>query len=30
ERWYHQLLFPLVRSKRAETVLGYAKHIPID
>ena len=30
ERWYHQLLYPLVRSRRKETVLGYEKHLPID
>lgn len=30
EKWYAQLLFPLFRSRRAETVLGYEKHIPID
>jgi sterol desaturase/sphingolipid hydroxylase (fatty acid hydroxylase superfamily) len=30
ERWYHQLLFPIFRSRRAETVLGYEKHTPID
>jgi sterol desaturase/sphingolipid hydroxylase (fatty acid hydroxylase superfamily) len=30
ERWYHQLLFPLVRSRRPETVLGNEKHIPVD
>lgn len=30
ERWLHQLLFPLLRSTRAETVLGRDKHIPID
>jgi len=30
ERWYHQLLYPLVRSRRQETVLGYEKHLPID
>lgn len=30
ERWYHQLLFPLVRSRRPETVLGHEKHLPVD
>lgn len=30
ERWYAQLLFPVFRSKRAETVLGHEKHVPID
>jgi sterol desaturase/sphingolipid hydroxylase (fatty acid hydroxylase superfamily) len=30
ERWYTQLLYPLFRSTRAETVLGHEKHIPID
>lgn len=30
ERWYHQLFFPLVRSRRPETVLGNEKHIPVD
>lgn len=30
EKWYTQLLFPLFRSKRAETVLGHEKHVPID
>ncbi|MFZ4760934.1 MAG: sterol desaturase family protein [Burkholderiaceae bacterium] len=30
ERWYHQLFFPLVRSRRAETVLGRERHTPID
>ncbi len=30
ERWYHQLFYPLLRSKRAETVLGYEKHLPVD
>ncbi len=30
EKWYTQLLFPLFRSRRAETVLGHEKHIPID
>ena len=30
ERWYAQFLYPLFRSKRAETVLGHEKHMPID
>ncbi|MBL0171018.1 MAG: sterol desaturase family protein [Gemmatimonadaceae bacterium] len=30
EKWYAQLLFPVFRSKRAETVLGHEKHVPID
>lgn len=30
EAWYTQLLFPLFRSRRAETVLGREKHLPID
>ena len=30
ERWYHQMFFPLFRSRRAETVLGHEKHLPID
>lgn len=30
ERWYHQLFYPLLRSKRAETVLGYDTHRPVD
>ena len=30
ERWYTQFLYPLFRSKRAETVLGHDKHLPID
>jgi sterol desaturase/sphingolipid hydroxylase (fatty acid hydroxylase superfamily) len=30
ERWYHQLFYPLLRSKRAETVLGYETHRPVD
>ena len=30
EKWYTQLLFPIFRSKRAETVLGTEKHVPID
>jgi sterol desaturase/sphingolipid hydroxylase (fatty acid hydroxylase superfamily) len=30
ERWYHQMFFPIFRSRRAETVLGHEKHIPID
>ena len=30
ERWHHQLLFPLVRSRRPETVLGNEKHLPVD
>jgi len=30
ERWVHQLFFPLVRSPRAETVLGRERHTPID
>lgn len=30
ERWYHQLLYPIMRSRRKETVLGYEKHLPID
>ena len=30
ERWQAQLLFPLVRSTRAETVLGHERHTPID
>ena len=30
ERWYHQMFFPIFRSRRAETVLGHDKYIPID
>ena len=30
EHWYTQFLYPLFRSKRAETVLGHDKHLPID
>ena len=30
EKWYTQLLFPIFRSRRAETVLGREKHLPID
>lgn len=30
ERWHAQLFFPLVRSSRAETVLGREKHLPVD
>ena len=30
ERWYHQMLFPIFRSRRAETVLGHDRHIPVD
>ena len=30
EKWYAQLLFPVFRSGRAETVLGREKHMPID
>ncbi len=30
EKWYAQLLYPLFRSRRGETVLGYEKHTPID
>ena len=30
EKWYAQLFFPLFRSRRAETVLGREKHLPID
>ncbi len=30
ERWYTQLLYPIFRSRRKETVLGYEKHTPVD
>ncbi|MEQ1693219.1 MAG: sterol desaturase family protein [Gemmatimonas sp.] len=30
ETWYAQLLFPVFRSRRAETVLGRERHTPID
>jgi sterol desaturase/sphingolipid hydroxylase (fatty acid hydroxylase superfamily) len=30
EKWYTQMFFPIFRSKRAETVLGTEKHVPID
>lgn len=30
EKWFTQLLFPVFRSRRAETVLGHEKHIPLD
>lgn len=30
EKWYAQFLYPVFRSRRAETVLGHEKHLPID
>ncbi len=30
EKWHTQLFFPIFRSRRAETVLGTEKHVPID
>ena len=30
ERWYAQFLYPIFRSRRQETVLGYEQHTPID
>jgi sterol desaturase/sphingolipid hydroxylase (fatty acid hydroxylase superfamily) len=30
EKWHAQLLFPVFRSGRAETVLGSERHLPID
>ena len=30
EKWYAQLLFPVFRSRRSETVLGRERHLPID
>lgn len=30
ERWYHQLFYPFMRSRRPETVLGYETHRPVD
>ncbi len=30
EKWYHQMFYPIWKSRREETVLGREKHIPID